>query len=472
MSTMNNVTDGHESDNNSEEVESKDTVAPLCTCGQSHLFTGDDGSSSLGGRHNQHPNNNKLNKLSSTSNPPSWLESSFVHLLTPRRTITSSTLHSSVLRHGGHASSQLRHQHGFLESHQLLQQLLNVATLSSSSESLCMECMDRVATALESDTNRLYLETQAYHDSIQASKQQAATFHHLLSPTMDLEHTELAYRNEIDMLTQEVEASESELANLASLFEEQLAISRQLDALDEELQQEQNALQLQSRSFDNSMQLKTTELYKVQTEVDRLFLVKLPQALFDLQVDERGLRYPLINQLRLAYRPKGDVPPKEIQVAWSQATQLLLILGTLLQYPSSDWKLVPLAEGAKLIYRKEIFNLSPGDCRSLMAWNALLDQVVKHTIASGPEGSSGGATTWNKNSNNNNANVFGQAFQSPPFVSSPSSIGSTDLIQLDRNDHVGWSQVIHRMASNLLWLSDCVSDRVATQVGAITHCIA
>ena len=97
-----------------------------------------------------------------------------------------------------------------------------------------------------------------------------------------------------------------------------------------------------------------------------------------------------------------------------------------------------------------------------MAWNALLDQVVKHAASSSvipgsaPTGSAGAAEN---------------RFKPPPFVSSSISIGATDLTQLDRNDHVGWSQVIHRMASNLLWLSECASERVAAQVGALTHCI-
>ena len=87
----------------------------------------------------------------------------------------------------------------------------------------------------------------------------------------------------------------------------------------------------------------------------------------------------------------------------------------------------------------------PGDCRSLMAWNALLDQVLRHTRS------------------------ITKAAQPPPFGSSSNSIGRTELVALDRNDHVGWSQVIHRMASNLLWLSECVSVRVASQVGTLAH---
>lgn len=407
------MSSSNDDENNSNAEEAQDTVAPLCTCCQ--FQTGEE-------------------RSKGSSPQKTWLESSFVHLLTPRKPAQSPADDANQYQ------CQHQQQHGFLESHQHLLQLAEAA--QSSSVSLCVDCTDRVAAALEADTQRLYIEAQAYQDAVTNSKQRTKAFQ-----AYDIALTEDAYREEIHMLQQEVQARDAELAHLNVLYKDQLTVTKQLEQLDAQLQQEQIALELQSKAFDNSIQLKTTALKQVETEVDRLSLVKLPQALFDLQVDQRGLRYPLINQLRLAYRPKGDLPLKEIQVAWSQATQLLLILGTLLQYPSSDWKLVPLADCAKLIYRKEIYDLSPGDCRGLMAWNALLDQVVHH------------------------AGYASKPTKPPPFPSSASSIGTTDLTHLDRMDHVGWSQVIHRMASNLLWLSECASDLVATQVATIAQTI-
>lgn len=400
-----------------DEEEEEDTVSPLCSCSQ---FSNSEDVS--------------LRQSKTSQKTPSWLENSFVHLIAPRRIQQSP------------ASRQTHHcqpQHGFLEQHQHLSQLLDAA--SSSNVPLCNDCTDRVAAAIEKETQRLYTEVKTYKDAVSDSKQQAKSF----GATLDLEETERAYEDEIEMLVQEVQAREAELAHLHSLYKEQVEITKQLDIFEEQAQQEHNSLALQSKAFDNSAQLLSKTLSEVQNEVDRLSIVKLPLSLFDLQVDERGLRYPLINHFRLAYRAKKDVTLKEIQVAWSQATQLLLTLGTLLQYPSSDWKLVPLADCAKLIYRKEIFNLSPGDCRSLMAWNALLDQVVKHACSY---------------CNNKHSRL-------PPFLSSPTSIGNTDLIRLDRSDDVGWSQIIHRMASNLLWLSEHAAELVAMQVSTIAHSI-
>ena len=415
-----------------DDEEAEDTIAPLCTCGHPMSPSED------------FPAKNSEKQPALPTKTPTWLESSFVHLLAPRKQLSSPNSTNKYTTH------QAQHQqHGFLESHQHMLQLLDAAQ-SSDQVSLCTECIDRVATALENDTQRLYQEAQAYRDAIGNAKQRTKAFQNM-SPTMDVTRAEAAYQEEIEMLQQEVKAGEAQLAHLYSLYKEQVAIQKHLTETENDHNEELIALELDAKSFDNSIQIMTNELAKVELEVNRLCLVKLPLALFNLQVDQRGLRYPLINQLRLAYRPKGDVPLKEIQVAWSQATQLLLMVGTLLQYPSNDWKLVPLADCAKLIYRRDnIYNLTPGDCRSLLAWNALLHQVVKHASSS--------MSSVNKD-------------KQPPFPSTSTSIGSTELTQLDRMDHGSWSQVIHRLASNLLWLSECASQRVAYQVEILTHSI-
>lgn len=423
--------------------EEDETIAPLCTCGQFHSSGGENSSKAA--------TTAGLATGGTRKATPTWLESSFVHLMTPRRPLH---LSSPSHKHGSpHDAYHHPSKHGFLEEHQQLEQLLQAATASSAEISLCSECTDRVAVALEADTQRLYAEVNAYKDAVIEARQRAKTLEAISN--LNLLEAESAYLDEISILRQEVEAREEELAHLNYLFKEQIEITSELGAIADRVHEDQNALELQSQSFDDSAKLLSKTLATVQTEVDQLSLVRLPLSLFDLQVDERGLRYPLINQLRLAFRPKGDASESEIRAAWSQAAQLLLFLGTLLQYPSSEWKLVPLADCAKLIYRKEIFNLKPGDCRSLMALNALLDQVIRHakTIFAAQQQ---GKMEVNK---------------APPFLSSPSSIGNTELARLDRTDHVGWSHVIHRMASNLLWLSERVSELVALQVSTLTHSV-
>ena len=432
-----------------------------------------------------------------------WLESSFVHLMTPRNSIRRPNDYKENLHHrssDAHQHSQHHSQHGLLEEHQLLLQLLEAANINfeDSSEKndtapveLCVDCIDRVAAALDADTQRLYAEVEAYRETVRASKQRSKALQRTAKDVtgVDIAPTnknddyannnaiEEAYQEEISTLEKEIQARSDELLHYKNIHREQIKLSGELCQLEEDLQREENSLEIQSEAFDNRRQVLTKTLAEVQSEVDKLTCVSIPRVLFDLQVDQaRGLHYPLINQLRLAFRPKGDVPAQEIQVAWSQATQLLLLLGTLFEYPGLDWKLVPLADCAKLIYRKEIFNLVPGDCRSLMAWNALLDQVVKHalSIVAGDQINS----TYNRAKSIKNTTMCANEPQAahnpapPPYPSSPTMIGNTELARLDPTDHVSWSQVIHRMASNLLWLSNRASRLSATQVSSLAHCVA
>jgi hypothetical protein len=442
-----------ESSDNGDEAE--DTISPLCTC-RNPLSP-----------HGEHDRDHQL--PSSTRNKKNaWLEHSFVHLMKPTSPSRSKNTHDVFSpQHQLYQSP-----HGFLEEHQFNLQLLEAA--HGGTVALCDDCIDIVCATLEKDTERLYAETKAYDDAAQAAQQRAKTYErHIHVAT-----TEEAYRQEIIMLENELQGRQEELENLKALYKEQDQISKHLDALDDGLQLEQNSLELQSNAFDDRRDLMTNSLAEIQQEIDKLSLIAVPHALFDLQVDPRGLRYPLINQLRLAFQPKGDVPAEEVRVAWSQATQLLLFLGTLFDYPGTDWKLVPLADCAKLIYRKEIFNLSPGDCRSLMAWNALLDQVVRHAMkicktTNGMTANDIGDRQDNPSTKGNNNNLQQQqaSHSAPPFTSSPTTIGETELARLDPTDQFGWSQVIHRMASNLSWLSDRASELTATQVTSMAHCV-
>jgi len=478
-----------------------DPVTLLCTCGSigsQPLVRGEDEDDDNNNGTPLSPCSSKRTRARPMTSTPTttttmWLESSFVHLMAPRH--RRGPLHEE---RSGQKTSYPQHNsrhmspHGFLEQYQHMEQLLLAASSSTAvgmaEIPLCSECIDRIAAALEEDTCRLHDDTRAYKEWVMDRTQSLKTLESVAAVSSTSNHsyphqsplnspklipwlhqTEQAYQEEIGMLQQEVQARESELIHLHSLYKEQMAITEELEEFANHVHQDQSSLELQAKAFDDSAMLVSKSLSTIQTEVDQLSIVRLPLSLFDLQVDERGLRYPLINQLRWAFRPKGDVTDSEIRAAWSHATQLLWVVGTLLQYTSSEWKLVPLAaDCAKLIYRKEIFNLKPGDCRSLMAWNALLDQVIRHakTIIIPQPLVDGGTATKDHHHKSSSPPL-----PSPPFPSSPSSIGSTELARLDRADHVSWSQVVHRMASNLLWLSERVAEHVALQVSTLAHSV-
>ena len=465
-------------------------------------------------------NNNNVASRNNKKTNNIWLESSFVHLMAPRNIRTKTLHNTSNNNHHQQQQHRQQSQHGFLEQHQHLLQLFEVAythknqddnvlvpqndndhgegkDIHSGTVELCVDCIDRLVSAFDTDTQRLYAEVEIYNETVLTSRQRMRALQRTTeaissassSVSADIVNNnpiEEAYRQEIALLEQEVQARCDELFHLNKLYNEQKAITVELDLLEEGMQMEQNSLELQSEAFDNRRQILTKTLSGVQNEVDKLTCVSLPRALFDLQVDHaRGLHYPLINQLRLAFRPKGDVPKQEIQVAWSQATQLLLILGTMFEYHGLDWKLVPLVDCAKLIYRKEIFNLAPGDCRSLMAWNALLDQVVKHALSIVGGGVINATSTssrvgvsspiknqsYNSSSSNNKSKKELSTSPFPPFSSSATMIGGTEIARLEPSDDVGWSLVIHKMVSNLLWLSNRASDLAATQVSSMAHSV-
>mmetsp|Transcript_13031 Transcript_13031/g.32897 ORF Transcript_13031/g.32897 Transcript_13031/m.32897 type:complete len:514 (+) Transcript_13031:106-1647(+) len=499
---------GSDNDIGESSYEHKDALGPACTCGgmsssdmMMTVAIDNEKSKSICGIGNDARSGNDLkgsiiggNKTNSV-----WLESSFVHLMTPRKNIRTANDYNENMHHpssDAQPQTQQHSQRGFLEEHQLLLQLLEAANIhaddghdcknNNPSVELCVDCIDRVAAALEADTQRLYSEVETYRETVRVSKQRSKTLQRTTKHATGVgiaatnknddfvnnNTIEEAYQEEIAMLEREIQARSDELLHYKKIHREQTKVTCELSQLEEGLQQEENSLELQSEAFDNRRQVLTKTLAEVQNEVDKLTCVSIPRVLFDLQVDQaRGLHYPLINQLRLAFRPKGDVPAQEIQVAWSQATQLLLLLGTLFEYPGLDWKLVPLADCAKLIYRKEIFNLVPGDCRSLMAWNALLDQVVKHALSLGAADHVNSTRTKSTKISSRNNDPTPTKPTLPPYPSSPTMIGNTELARLDPIDHVSWSQVIHRMASNLLWLSNRASSLSATQVSSLAHCV-
>ena len=385
--------------------------------------------------------------------------------------------------------------------------------------------------ALQADTDRLYAECEAYSDAVREDKARikgwrqaiqgissassGISYHddddtnndegeEVLSGSSTIaggdssrddsiaaeQSTEEAFRNEIALLEEACQQHRDELLNFRALQREQKQMELELDRVHDAIAQEQNALELEARAFDNDQEQLSRALLEIQDEVERLSSPKicLPSTLWHLQVDmERGLRYPLINQLRLAYRPKGDVQWKEIQAAWALAAQLLLSIGTLFQFQSQNWKLVPLSHCAKLFYYPPdrgaandnnshahpgagpannqqqqqhhrppvVFNLGhpkTNQNKALLTWNALLCQMIQHV-----------------NSEMNVAVDLGilDAADVPPpvpFDITPTTIGNTSLTQLDENDDGGWSRVIHFMSSNLLWLSDCASTFVRQQV--------
>lgn len=385
------------------------------------------------------------------------------------------------------------------DAYQHLQELTRAAQNGGDGVRLCADCIHRVEVALDADTERLENECLMYEQSARQEEERLERLEKALgtavsnnlnasammdsfhgsqpnTPNSNLQTAEQAYREEIQALEEDCRQQEAELGHLKALRLEQRNLAQELAETEYELETQKNALELEARAFNNDQQQLYNLLQEIETEVDKLSSdISLPSILLDLQVDkERGLRYPLINELRLAYRPKGDIKWNEIQVAWSLAAQLLLVIGTLFHYPSEQWKIVPLSHCAKLIFfssneeakqteggeggedrqrRAVVYHLGhpkTNGAKAIRAWNTLLRQVIQHVSHKTQEEYQKGDMV--------------APFPKLPFGISPDTIGTIDLTQLNENDDAGWSRAIHFMASDLLWLSECAALYTSQQV--------
>ena len=457
-----------------------------CSCGN---FYGVEGTSTESGATISFPQNSKQNP----SGPRTALDASFVHLPLYVQEEKPSSLRSprSSLFHSHYCSTG-----GFLESYHHLSALQQAATSPLEPPCLCLKCIQRVERAIDADTTRMQDEILAYRDAVKDGEARLKGWKHAIQEAAQLmqgdkvlstidglqstndeewERTEEAFRSEIAVMEETCRQHRDELAHLRSLQREQALALQDLDHIHDLMADEQNALELMARAFDNDQEQHSRVLAKIQGEVGRLSSasIRLPSVLLQLQVDiERGLRYPLINELRLAYRPKGDVQWSEISAAWSLAAHLLLVVGTLFHFQSLHWKIVPLSNCAKLIYhpnddisesgaddgkrkrRAMVYNLGHPKAKgskALLAWNALVHELVQHVSLTMKQACESGIFDATK-------------ISSLPFEASPTKIGSITLTQLDENDDVGWSRAIHCMASDLLWLSECTSMFVLQEV--------
>lgn len=322
----------------------------------------------------------------------------------------------------------------------------------------------RHARAVQTNTERLQNESNDYTNSVHTERSRARGLQQTIERTATMmlvaeanqEAVEDAFRNEIDMLTSACDMTRKELGRLQTLLREQAVIESQIDLAQQNAAEERNTLALEARAFDDDQKQLACMLTDLREEGQRLSSVQLPLSMYHLSVDtERGLRYPLINDLRLAYRPKGDLNWKEISAAWALAVQLLLSIGTLFGFQSQNWRIVPLSHCAKIIYypsgssQAKIFNLGHPNTKgskALLTWNALLCQVMHHVHKK----LSVEKHNWKKEERAHDI--------------SPTTIGNISLTKLSELDDASWARAIHYMASNLLWLSNVTSRYLAQQV--------
>ena len=241
---------------------------------------------------------------------------------------------------------------------------------------------------------------------------------------------ESVFEDEIAVLLQAVAQQEEELVHLKGLKKEQDELSVQLDNIETNAAHEANALELEARAMSHVQNQLTRTLQVAELEIDKLAAVDL--SLFSLVIDKRGLRYPLINEFRLGFCPKGDLGWEEIQAAWGQVAQLLLSMNM----QTKDWRIIPLTTCAKIIHEKRVYNLGK-DMSSMAGALKSLTRMLHSTR------------------------------QYLPFPMTEDKIGDVAIAQLPNTDHPGWSRVVHYLACNLQHLSNTVSQERRQKLQAL-----
>jgi hypothetical protein len=256
---------------------------------------------------------------------------------------------------------------------------------------------------------------------------------------------------EIQALTQACKEQTNEIEMLKSLMQEQVQRSKVISSQEENAFHELNALDRDAYNFTEESHHIGNMCSSVFTEIDSLSRVKLISIPFHIDASQNG-RYPLINNLRLAYRTneKANLNREEINAAWVQAAQLVAFTcGLYPNFHSSLIRIIPLSYPcAKIqmlttpsdgdVKSKHVYNLgwdlqAGADDKnhiptiSLVAFISLFSELASHISSA-------------------------SNYEAPPFEMTRYSIDGADVTKLLDTDPA-WSSVVYCIARNLHWLS-------------------
>lgn len=399
------------------------------------------------------------------------LDYSFIQLPTP---LVEDRQGFHSVEHSGKESDGL-YNHGLLKAEEDMKNLIKFtdACLDMESKTFGKACLSsdsvkRIAMSLDTNTERLKMEAQEYKAFVQDEKDKDKRANKALTINQEINgrservaddmpfmnHNLYSFQQEIENLRAACNEHESELKKLNDLLSEEVKLSETLSQQEDEILEDFNGLAIEAKAFQEIHKQLTIQCTSAERERYKLSHVRLPEALFKIDVDELGLRYPLINSLRLSYNSKGGVSWKEINAAWSQAAQLVMFVGSVINFISSNLKIVPLVSCAKIFEVREgkekriVHNLSidfesmnnrqDSIARSLREFCALLQQVLEHVESKRSLIISGSGSE--------------QVVTDPPYKMRGTFIGSFDLSHLKDDDDLAWNSVVHCIASNLKWL--------------------
>jgi hypothetical protein len=246
-------------------------------------------------------------------------------------------------------------------------------------------------------------------------------------------------------------------------------LANQLTQQEEQLLYEFHSLEIESKAFQSEHRRLTIQCHAAEKERYYLEHVSLHSAMFHIIVDNQGgsRSFPLINDLRLTYRPKGDVQWDELNLAWSKVVHLIMSIASSVGFQSANLRILPLVSCAKIIdvkhnsdngIEKKVYNLgldktsmdrkthkTENIISGITALHALLFQIMNHF---------------------NDRMDFSNIKSQIPYDIHAHTVGRFDL-RPNLNSHhrdyedVKWSGIVHCIASNLKWLSDnCMKMRL------------
>ena len=344
---------------------------------------------------------------------------------------------------------------------------------------ICSHCrvFIRISSAINENILQLKSETAAYNDAVQNEKDKQKRLLRALNikhgirdiesgSTMtasvmigeDKRSSEEIISTTIQSLELEIQNLETirdnhveELQNLNGLIRDQTFLAKTLCEQEDELLTEFYSLEIDAKDFQDVHRHLTFQCHSIEKEQHKLGLVQPHSVLFNINVDETDRRrYPLINNLRLTHthRPNG-VSLIEINAAWSQAAQLVILVGSTTNFKSRNLRVVPLSTCAKIIKltqseQKIVHHLgvdfesnareahgAENIISSLRVFHELLNQLVLHILGS-PNYTS---------------------FDKLPFQIKAESIGPFDLRKIDQTDYSAWSGIVHCMACIMKWMA-------------------
>ena len=255
---------------------------------------------------------------------------------------------------------------------------------------------------------------------------------------------------EIQALTQACKEQEDEIHMLQNIMQEQIQRSKSISSQKENAYHELNALERDACNFTEESHHISNMCSSVFSEIESLSHVKLISTSFHLVISQNG-RYPLINNLRLAYRTneKANLHREEINAAWVQAAQLVsFTCGLYPELQSSSIRIIPLSYPCAKI--QMLTSPSGGDGKNTHVYNLGWDQAEKDDTNHIPTPSlvaflslfSDLASLIVSKTNN----------KAPPYEMTQCTIDCADVTKLHDSDPA-WSSVVYCMACNLHWLT-------------------